>query len=276
MKIEFKKLSSNEIKEIELNILVEFDKLCKKNNLYYTLCGGTLLGAVRHKGFIPWDDDIDVLMPREDYERLLNDFNVDKTDLPKYMELANWKKGNMSFPFMKLVDKRTKIDSQYLDDNKSNKLWIDIFPIDGNPEDEKKLNYLYRKSLFLRRILLIKMATVGEGKTKAKKIFKPFLKLLFLPISNKYLCKKIDENARKYSFNDTAFIGGVLWGYGTCEKINKEKYMSPKKMEFEGKMFNIPSNYDEYLSNLYGEYMKLPPEEKRITHDMVAYKMIRK
>ena len=145
---EMKEMSLQEIKKIELNLLIEFDKLCKKNNLYYTLCGGTLLGAVRHKGFIPWDDDIDVIMPRGDYDKLLNEDNIDKTELPKYVEIANWKMGNMNYPFMKFMDKRTIINPKYVDDNKSNKIWIDVFPIDGNPKDEKQLRRLYKKSLF--------------------------------------------------------------------------------------------------------------------------------
>ena len=78
-------LSLEEIKMIELSLLTEFDRLCKENGLYYTLCGGTLLGAVRHKGFIPWDDDVDVLMPRPDYDRLLNNININLGDLPSYM-----------------------------------------------------------------------------------------------------------------------------------------------------------------------------------------------
>ena len=94
-----RKLSLQEIKDLELNLLIEFAKLCAANNLYYTLCGGTLLGAIRHKGFIPWDDDIDVLMPRPDYDRLLNGEGITLGSLPSYVQMIHWKNRTSNFPF---------------------------------------------------------------------------------------------------------------------------------------------------------------------------------
>ena len=128
-----KRLNLDEIKDIELSLLIEFDKLCKKNGLYYTLCGGTLLGAVRHRGFIPWDDDIDILMPRPDYDRLLNNLYIDRRTLPTHMEFVSWKEGSSNFLFIKLMDNRTKVVVDYLNPALGGKhIWIDIFPIGGN------------------------------------------------------------------------------------------------------------------------------------------------
>ena len=264
-------LTTDEVKDIELKLLIEFDRLCKENGLYYVLCGGTLLGAVRHKGFIPWDDDIDVLMPRKYYDRLLNVKNIDLSSLPEYVELASWKSGSTDYPFIKLIDKRTVIDSKYNDDRKTNHLWIDIFPIDGNPESDIELKKLYRKSKFYRRILLLKMARLGQGKSFIKRAMKPALKLLFLPVSIKWICKRIDALAKTYDVESSKYLGGVVWGYGTCERIDKESFLHPVSIEFEGHFFNAPSNYDEYLTNLYGDYLKMPPVEKRVTHEMMAY-----
>lgn len=266
-----RKLELDEIKEIELNLLTEFDKLCKVNHLYYTLCGGTLLGAVRHRGFIPWDDDIDVLMPRPDYERLLNHQSINMDELPDYVQLCSWKDGTLSFPFIKLVDNRTEVDVDYFDSELgANKIWIDIFPIDGNPEDEQELRKIYGKSIRLRKLLSIKLAKSGEGKTRLKRLLKPMIIKVLSVISIESLCAKIDKLARSYDYGSSKYIGGILWGYGPQERISKEAFETPVKLEFEGKYFNAPSNYDEYLTGLYKDYMQLPPEDKRIVHGLHA------
>lgn len=266
-----KKINLDQVKKIELDILIEFDKLCKKNNLYYVMCGGTLLGAVRHKGFIPWDDDIDVLMPRPDYERLINGINIDISGMPAYMEICSWKHSNSNVPFIKIRDNRTKVQAKYIDDESESSLWIDIFPMDGAPTDDLQLEKLFNKSLRARRLLKVKSARNGEGKTLIKRILKPIIKFILKPISFKSLCNKIDQVAKTYDYNKCEKVAGVLWGYGPQERIDKKRFMTPIQMNFEGYIFNAPSNYDEYLRGLYKNYMELPPEDKRITHDMEVY-----
>ncbi|WP_300782172.1 phosphorylcholine transferase LicD [uncultured Acetatifactor sp.] len=267
-----RKLSLQEIKDLELKLLIQFAKICEVNNLYYTLCGGTLLGAIRHKGFIPWDDDIDVLMPRPDYDRLLNGENIILSSLPSHMQIIHWKNGTSNFPFIKLIDLRTRIDVDYFDSSLScNKIWIDIFPIDGNPEDMRLLEKLYAKSLHARKLLCLKMAKSGEGKTQIRRIVKPFFVKILSTLNFKKICQKIDAISKTYSFEESKFIGGVLWGYGPQECINKEKFMQPVKVEFEKHFFNAPSNYDEYLTGLYKDYMKLPPNEERQVHGINGY-----
>lgn len=267
-----KRLNLDEIKDIELSLLIEFDKLCKKNGLYYTLCGGTLLGAVRHRGFIPWDDDIDVLMPRPDYDRLLNNLDIDRRTLPKHMEFVSWKDGSSNFPFIKLMDNRTKVVVDYLSPDLGGKhIWIDIFPIDGNPSDERELAKLYRKMAFMRRILCVKLAQENQGKTVVKRMMKPFLIRCFKWISLSWLCKKMDCLAKSYNFEESEYVGGIIWGYGPQERIDKEKYMRGISVEFEGEEFTAPSNYEEYLTGLYQDYMEIPPKEKQKIHGIHAY-----
>lgn len=267
-----RKLSGTEIKKIEFELLKVFCKLCEANNIYYVLCGGTLLGAIRHKGFIPWDDDIDVLVPRPDYERLLKVDELDLSMLPPHIRLVSWKNGEFDYPYIKLVDTRTRVEIPYFNDEvKSSHLWIDVFTIDGNPEDEKKLKKLYKRSIFYRQLLRLKTARAGEGKTKFRKLVKPLLILMVSGFSIEKLCKKIDDIAKTYDFDECEYIGGVLWGYGPQERVHKAGFMKPVQVEFEGEMFNAPSNYDEYLTGLYKDYMQLPPEDKRVTHDMDAF-----
>lgn len=267
-----KMLSMDEIKNIELQLLVDFDRFCKENNLYYTLCGGTLLGAIRHKGFIPWDDDIDVLMPRPDYERLINNIKIDYNCFLEYEKVLHWKNGSLNYPFIKLVDTRTVLDAAYYNSDLGvNNIWIDIFPIDGNPADSRKLKKIYNRSLYFRKILCIKLAQRGEGKTLIKRILKPLLINLLSLLSFSKLCKYIDDLSKTYDFDESKYIGGILWGYGPQERIDKKEYMTPIKVEFEGHLFNAPSNYHEYLSGLYKDYMQLPPEDQRTVHGIKAY-----
>lgn len=267
-----KKLSHREVQEVELNILVEFDKFCKKNNLYYTLSGGTLLGAIRHKGFIPWDDDIDVMMPRPDFDRLLYGKDLDTSDLPDYLHIASWKDKSLPFPFIKVLDSRTKTDVDFYNEKLNvNEIWIDVFPIDGNPDDDTELKNIFKKSLRLRKVLNLKLAKSGEGKTAFKRFFKPFLIQLFKVVDIYALCEKIDRLSKTYDFDKCTKVGGITWGYGPQERIDKKAFLTGTGVEFENGTFNAPSNYHEYLTGLYKDYMQLPPEEKRVIHGLDAY-----
>ena len=267
-----RKLELEEIKQIEYDILVAFDKLCEENHLYYTLSGGTLLGAIRHKGFIPWDDDIDVMMPRPDYDRLLHTIDVNYENFPSYLKVEKWTDGSNEYPFIKVVDKRTKLSAEFYDESRgTTNVWIDVFPIEGNPDDGEALKKLHKKSLFMRKILCTKMAKNGEGTTLIKRILKPFVKLALCPVSFHSLCKKIDNWAKQYDYHTSNKVGCVMWGYGVRESMSKAGYDKPVKVQFEKGEFNAPSNYEEYLSNLYGDYMKLPPEDQRVVHGLTVY-----
>lgn len=265
--IKGKKLDSSEIKQVELKILLEFDKFCKKNELRYYLAGGTLLGAIRHKGFIPWDDDIDVCMPRDDYERLQSigqEING--------LLLKSNKQGNSSIPFSKLVNPKTKIDLQFMDNNYDDNLWIDILPVDGLPEDLCEVKAIYSKCDFYRRIYLLSDATLGEGKT----FFKKYAKYLLKPLARMYgkwrCIENIEQVAASHPYAESEYVGIVTWGlYGAGERMLKGEFEQIVEVEFEGHKFPAFSCWDSYLKGLYHDYMQLPPLEKRQTHAMAAY-----
>lgn len=261
-------LTNQEIKERELLILLSFQEFCQRNNLRFYLSGGTLLGAIRHHGFIPWDDDIDVCMPRKDYERLEQIYINNEQ---KYC-LRSRNLGNFIAPFAKLVDKNTWIDSQFTSDDMNRHLWIDIFPVDGLPESLDAVKKIYKQCEFYRRIFLITNAKLGEGKSTFHKYIKYILKPLSVLYGKKHCVEKIDQLAHKYQYEQCKYVGAITWGlYGAGERMLKSKFEKQVLVEFEGYKFPTFSCWDSYLHGLYGDYMKLPPVEKRQTHDMKVY-----
>lgn len=265
-----KKLNLQEIKIIELNILQYFNQFCKKNNLKYYLAGGTLLGAIRHKGFIPWDDDIDVCMNRLDFERLLNEFSHKNEN--ENLQICATCFQNSDVPYCKIVAKNTVVVSKFITNQTNNKLWIDIFPVDGLPEDEQTVIKIYQRCKFYRKLLLLCDANLGEGKTN----FRKWAKYILKPLANLYgkqrLISKLDYIGKSFSYDSSKFVGIVTWGlYGAGERMLKSEFEKAVEVEFEGCRFPAFSCWDSYLHGLYGDYMQLPPLEKRQTHDMEAY-----
>lgn len=262
-----KELDNNEIKNIIFEILCVFSEFCDEHDLRYYLCGGTLLGAVRHKGFIPWDDDIDVMMPRPDYERL--HVLMRKEAIKPYYKLISIEAGNSFWPFAKILDTRTHIECQYTTADKC--LWIDIFPMDGLPNNKKKSDKLLSRAPLLKIWFGRCTAKIGTGKGWFRKIIKiPIIILLRLYTPDR-IARKMDNLARQYDFNKSEYVGGVAWSLGPQERMKKIDYLPYCDVEFCGRKFHAPACWDYYLTKLYGDYMKLPPENQRINHEFIAY-----
>lgn len=264
-----KEINTEEMKKIEFEMLVKFKEFCKKNNLRYYLCGGTLLGAIRHKGFIPWDDDIDVTMPRPDYNKLLE---FARNSISDEIDIVTWKNSKAVFPFIKLVNNKTVVYENAIDRKKAGGVWVDIFPIDANPSDDAENRKFYRHIWVLRKILEMSNARYGSGTGLMKKVGRILLKPIGSIIGTKRMCEIVDKSAQKYDFDSSEYIGRVVWGYGTCQRVKKEPFLNAVKAEFEKEIFDIPSSYDECLTSIYGDYMVPVPEDMRVSlHQFEAY-----
>ncbi|SDB47726.1 MULTISPECIES: phosphorylcholine transferase LicD [unclassified Butyrivibrio] len=267
-----KKLTLEEIKAVEFNILVEFQKLCNEHDLKFYLCGGSLLGAIRHKGFIPWDDDIDICMARPEYMRLAGLVRDEKLNMPEWMRIVCFENGTSRFPFIKVLDKRYVVHNDFFKDSENDNLWIDLLPVDGIPEKEEESKQLFDTVTKYRKYVQMKYVRPFEGKSLGKKLVKPVLSVIAHIINTDRYNYKIVDMARKNVYEKSDWVGIVTEGlYGTKEAIPRDAYEKSIEVEFEGHKFLATSYWHEYLTNLFGDYMCLPPEDKRKTHDMKAY-----
>lgn len=257
-------LSPEEIRSYQLELLHNLVDICEENNLVYYLCGGTLLGAIRHKGFIPWDDDIDIFMPRPDYEI------IQTLTLKEPFMWTSFKKGNSTYPFLKIQNTTTLVKENN-NVNPTN-IWVDIFPIDGLFSNTLLNKLHFRFTRWFRSKTFWGLRYKNSKKTILLKNLLTLLHISPLKI-NLFICFLANQVASIKKFESSKYIGGVLWGYGPQERILKSSWEPSQKKLFENRLYNIPKCFDLYLKNLYGDYMSLPPIEKRIRHNIKAWKL---
>lgn len=264
--METKKLNNKQVKEALLDTLVYFDKICKKYDLKYTLDAGTLLGAVRHHGFIPWDDDIDVAMPYTDYKKLISLSNeINKNNrfiIHGYSKEINDKE-NYIYPYLKLEDNHTIADFKMNKDQGG--AWVDIFPLNNVPVNSKLYLKYIRKLIIYYRLLFI-----GNRRFKENKIKSGIRSLIYLDRNRmrdkmiKFI-DKLDELPATNYLSET--IGNCMCD--TSKEVFRKKipvkwFDNLAELEFEGYKFCAISEYEKYLTMQYGDWRKLPPLEDRV------------
>lgn len=260
-----KKIDEMELKKVQLEILNVVDLFCKNNNINYWLDAGTLLGCIRHKGYIPWDDDIDIGMLREDYNKFLSIFNKQNN---RYRVISNELSSDCYYPYAKVLDTNTIL---YEPDENGIKLSvnIDVFVYDNAPDNPKECKKMYyRRNLYT--LLNAGQFKVFSPQSFIKKIAKQMLYYFGLLFSKGYFSTQIVKNSKKYKDENCKCVGNFT--SVTRFICNKRVFNSFIVGIFEGKEYSIPVGYDEWLSNFYGDYMKLPPVEKRVSHHkFIAY-----
>ncbi len=257
-----KRIYGDELKKIQIDILNVVTEFCDKNNINYWIDCGTLLGAIRHKGYIPWDDDIDIGMLRPDYDRFLALFNQVHT---KYKVYSIENNPDFYYAFAKVLDTETTL---YEFDHKGNRISntsinIDIFVYDHVPDAKAaKKTYLLRDLYHFCHLL--HGLNLKPERAAVIRIGCEIVRFLLKPFPKNFFVKKISANSKRYCNREAEYVGN----FTAVSKIlcSKKVFADFTTAEFEGKHYKIPIGYDEWLRCFYNDYMKLPPVEKQVSH----------
>ena len=261
----------DELKAIELGIMKEIDSFCRERNIRYYLFHGTLLGCIRHHGFIPWDDDIDIAMPRPDFDRFVSSFSSG------FCKMRRPGDSRYSYPFAKVYDARTKLVENLISKDDIG-VYVDVFPLDGLPEDPEQQARHCQKIFFWKDMIRHKFSPMKRKRSPLRQLFLPMVKFLLSPISYQWICRRMERMSKEFDYASSPCFANLVWGYhfrSGAKKwsIGKKEWLEPAQDGvFEGCKFLIPHDSDSVLQSDFGDYMQLPPIEKRVPqHDFEAF-----
>ena len=266
------------LQQYELAILKNVHAVCVKNNLRYYLIGGTALGAVRHKGFIPWDPDIDIAMPREDYDKFI-DISGNQLDSQykcvTYRELKNYIP-----PHAVVYDRNTRLEQRkkdyFRDELRPTGVYIDIMPLDVAPSDGKSQIKHSKKIRLIRKVRSFKIFSFGKDRNFVIQTLRFSLKIVLSMVSMHWLNKKMDAEFRRYGNISRPEYWCSMASHYSYQKqcMPIEIYGTPTLIQFEDDFFYAPEKVDDYLRRIYGDYMTLPPiaAQERMWNHFVSFK----
>ena len=264
-KSNFKKLDIDEIKEVELGVMDYIHNICKEKGINYSLAYGSLLGAVRHRGFIPWDDDLDIALKRDQYDQLYQAILEDNNSIYKAVSWEN--DSRYPYPFYRVYDSRTVYENNYIQNDIELGICVDIFPFD----DYKDVNKEITKLDMYRRLSVYTLYGIRNKEAGIKNIVRYLMLVVFRLTRVKTWNKKLNDCSRVPV--NSEYIDYLMESKKYSTKIDAKALDEVIECKFEDRVYNIPKDYDHILTTIYGEdYMEIPPLEKRIQHDdFVAY-----
>lgn len=271
-----RKIEISEIQGLELDILTKLIKFLNDNKIEYFTSGGTTLGSVRHGGFIPWDDDIDIYIPRKDYDRLME--ISDGVLIDGYIRIRKPGDKNYIYQFAKACNEKTVINEKSVRDSKYFiGIFVDIFPLDKHYDSKIKNDFLILKTKWYRSLLETASNQVNlSQKGSARWWIKEIIRTLQKPLTKKWSVEKtaayIDNIGRKMESKCTDFVGDlVMKGNNNKDYYPADYFRTFALGKFEHLTIKNPVEYDKYLTDMYGDYMTLPPKEQQIMHGFDAW-----
>lgn len=257
-----KAIEVEELKLIQLDILSTIDRFCRENQIKYSLGCGSMLGAARHKGYIPWDDDIDIYLLRDEYEKLITMFphTLDDIRIASLKRDARWDRA-----YSKAYNCRTEVQDA------GNKyrigVGIDIYPIDIVPENDIEWLTYDKKRRRYQQIYEWKISMIfRKGREWWKYLFLPFVKLLLIPFPTRKFAEFLEIYSMKFRRVESPYVFECCQGIFQKRPFKRSCLENLIDMPFEDRVFCGMRDYDEYLTNAYGDWRKLPPLEKRVSH----------
>lgn len=261
----YRQLNEEEIKEVELGVMDYIHNLCQKENINYSLAYGTLLGAVRHKGYIPWDDDVDISLKRDEYDKLYQAVLRDNDPIYKVVSWEN--DARYPYPFYRVYDARTVYENNYIENDIDLGICVDVFPFDYYADVNKEMVKLDT----YRRLSVYTLYGIHSKNAGLKNIIRYLLVLVFRLTRVKTWNKKM--NLLSMQANDNDSIDYLMENKRTSTKFEKTLLDKVMDSPFEDRTYKIPEASHQILSAIYGDdFMEIPPVEKRVKHDdFVAY-----